>query len=114
MIVRDFAELEEYLPAGHHGVVNRLLAGRVRGDGGEVSIWHGRFEAGGSSGLHTHEESLQIYVGISGEMIVGDEEGESVLRRMGTAVITAGSPHFIENRTSVVAEVLVISVPALR
>jgi quercetin dioxygenase-like cupin family protein len=114
VIVRDFAKLEEYLPPDHHGVINRLLAGRALGDGDQVSIWHGRFEPGGRSERHVHEGSLQIYVGISGEMTVGVGESESVLGPLGTAVIAAGSPHFIENRSDEAAEVLVISVPALR
>lgn len=114
MTFRDFTELEEYLPPNHLGVINRLLAGKSLGDGDEVSIWHGRFEPGGNSRRHVHEKSLQIYVAISGEMTVGVGASESVLWPLGTAVIAAGSPHFIENRSNEAAEVLVISVPALR
>jgi hypothetical protein len=36
-----------------------------------------------------------------------------VLGPLGTSVIQAGSPHFIENRTTEAAEVLVVSLPAL-
>lgn len=114
MIVRDFDDFEEYRPAGHHGVVNRLLVGRSTGDGDRVSIWHGRFEPGGSSGLHVHEHSLQIYVCLTGEMVVADGSTESMIGPLGTAVIPEATPHFIENRSDGDAEVLVISVPALR
>jgi hypothetical protein len=59
MIVRDFADLEEYLPSGHDGVINRLLAGRSRGDG--VIIWHTRFEPGGmENGSEADAEVLVI------------------------------------------------------
>lgn len=114
MITRVFEDLDEYLPAGHDGVVNRLLAGRSLGDGESVSIWHGRFEPGGTSSLHVHADSLQIYITLVGEMVVGDEVSESVLQPLATAVIAAGSPHFIDNRSEAPAEVLVVSLPALR
>jgi quercetin dioxygenase-like cupin family protein len=113
MIFRDFEDLEEYLPPGHQGVANRLLVGRSRDDGDQLSVWHGRFGPGGSSGRHVHEESLQIYVVLSGELTVGDGDDEAVLGPLGTSVIQAGSPHFIENRTTEDAEVLVVSLPAL-
>lgn len=114
MIIRRFEDLEKYLPPGHQGVVNRLLAGRSLGDGDSVSVWHGRLQPGGRSDLHTHEGSLQIYLAISGEMVVGDGDVESVLTPLGTVVAPVGSPHFIENRSRRIAEILVISVPALR
>ncbi|HVR33723.1 MAG TPA: cupin domain-containing protein [Acidimicrobiia bacterium] len=114
MIIRDFEDLEEYLPAAHDGVVNRLLAGRSLGDGDAISVWHGRFEPGGTSGLHVHADSVQIYVTLVGEMVVGDEVSESVLRPLATVVIAAGSPHFIDNRSDAPAEALVVSLPALR
>jgi quercetin dioxygenase-like cupin family protein len=109
-----FEELEEYLPAGHEGVVNRLLVGEMLGEGGEVSIWHGRLAPGGRSEAHTHPASLQIYVGISGEMVVGDDHREERLAPMATAIFPKGTVHFIENRGDDEAEVLVISVPGLR
>jgi quercetin dioxygenase-like cupin family protein len=114
VIVRDFAELEEYLPPGHHGVLNRLLAGRSLGDTDQVSVWHGRLEPGGGSERHVHEASVQIYIGITGVMTLGVGESEAVLRPLGAAVIPAGEPHFIENRSTGLAEMLVVSVPALR
>lgn len=107
-------ELEEYLPPGHDGVVNRLLVGNDNGGEGVVSIWHGTLEPGGHSELHTHPESLQIYVGVSGMMVVGDEGEEHDLRPLATAIFPTGTEHFIENRSEETAEVLVISVPGLR
>lgn len=109
-----FEDVGEYLPPGHQGVVNRLLLGRGTGGDGSVSIWHGRLEPGGHSDLHTHDGSLQIYVGLVGEMTVGDDEREELLHHMGTAIFEKGTRHFIANRSQLSAEVLVISVPALR
>jgi quercetin dioxygenase-like cupin family protein len=109
-----FEDLEEYQPLGHEGVVNRLLVGRDNLNVDSVSIWHGHLEPGGRSDLHVHDSSLQIYVGISGEMIVGDGEREETLVRLSTVVFEAGTTHFIENRSTERAEVLVVSVPGLR
>lgn len=109
-----FEDLDEYTPEGHHGVVNRLLVGLANGGDGSLSIWHGRLEPGGRSDLHIHEESLQVYVGLAGEMTVGDGEREALLNELTTAVFEKGSRHFIANRTTRPAEVLVISVPGLR
>lgn len=109
-----FEDLDEYLPAGHQGVVNRLLLGVSNGGDGSVSIWHGRLEPGGHSDIHSHDESLQIYVGISGEMTVGNGRREEVLHELTTAVFEKGTSHFIANRGGQPAEVLVISVPGLR
>lgn len=114
MRVVGFEDLDEYVPAGHHGVVNRLLLGRTSGGDGSVSIWHGRLEPGGHSELHTHDASLQIYVGVSGEMTVGDGQREELLHELAMAVLEKGTPHFIANRSRLPAEVLVISVPGLR
>lgn len=109
-----FDELEEYLPRGHRGVVNRLLVGAELGGEGAVSVWHGRLAPGGHSEAHTHPASLQIYVGIAGEMVVGDDRRQETLSPLATAVFPAGTVHFIENRSDGDAEVLVISVPGLR
>lgn len=109
-----FEDLDEYLPAGHRGVVNRLLFGLSNGDDGSVSIWHGRLEPGGHSELHTHDESLQVYVGLAGQMTVGNGEREGLLDELTTAVFEKGTRHFIANHTEHPAEVLVISVPGLR
>ena len=108
-----FDDLEEYEPSDHEGVVNRLLVGRPDGVE-ELSVWHGRLLPGGRSELHIHEQSRQVYVGISGLMTVGDGEIEEILVPMATAIFDAGSRHFIENRSDDYAEVLVISVPGLR
>lgn len=94
--------------------MNRLLVGLENLGLSEVSIWHGRLDPGGRSDLHVHPESLQIYVGLSGVMIVGDGEREESLGKLATAVFEAGTSHFIENRSDQEAEVLVISVPGLR
>lgn len=114
MIFHRFEDLEEYIPDGHDGVVNRLLVGEGNGGGGVVSVWHGRLAPGGHSERHTHPESLQIYVGVSGEMVVGDGSREEVLVPLATAMFSKGAVHYIENRGEVEAEVLVISVPGLR
>jgi len=108
-----FESLEEYLPSGHQGVVNRLLVGGGHGVE-EVSVWHGRLKPGGRSELHIHQSSRQVYIGVSGELTVGDGESEEVLLPMSTAIFDAGSEHFIENRSDNEAEVLVISVPGLK
>lgn len=109
-----FEDLDEYEPHGHQGVVNRLLVGNENFEIEAVSVWHGRLEPGGRSDLHVHASSIQIYVGISGEMIVGDGDREEKLLRLSTVVFDAGTNHFIENRSSEMAEVLVVSVPGLR
>jgi quercetin dioxygenase-like cupin family protein len=114
MDFRHFEDLEEYEPPGHEGVVNRLLVGVANGYGSDVSIWHGRLEPGGHSEVHTHPESVQIYVGLSGELVVGNTEVEHTLVGKATAVFPAGTKHFIENRSGEAGEVLVVSVPGLR
>lgn len=114
MRLQRFEDLDDYEPAGHEGVVNRLLLGEESGGNGELSIWHGRLAPGGRSEIHTHPESLQVYVGLSGEMVVGNEDEEHTLTPKATAVFPAGTRHFIDNRTDSVGEVLVVSVPGLR
>ena len=112
----SFADLRTqppYEPAGHQGVVNRLLAGRALGTD-RVSIWHGTVERGGGSDTHVHDGSVQVYVGLSGTctVTVGDE-----VHRLGplTAVtIPAGRPHRITNDGDEDATLLVVSSPALR
>ena len=114
MRFHTFEELHEYSPPGHQGVVNRLLVGAGNGGMSMVSVWHGRLDPGGHSELHTHPESLQIYVGVAGELIVGDGQEERLLTPMATAIFPAGVEHVIENRSEELGEVLVISVPGLR
>lgn len=109
-----FDDLDEYEPPGHDGVINRLLVGQGIGGEGDLSIWHGRLDPGGHSEVHTHPNSLQVYVGLEGEMIVGNEDEEHVLVPYATAVFPAGTRHFIENRSASLGEVLVVSVPGLR
>lgn len=109
-----FDEVETYEPGGHHGVVNRLLTGRIRGDVDEVSIWHGHLSPGGGSDLHVHDQSVQIYVAVTGTIEVSDG-GEPVELGPGdTAIIPAGEVHDVHNRTEEDATLLVISAPALR
>ena len=114
MIFHTFEELTEYVPGGHDGVVNRLLAGEENGGEGVVSVWHGKLEPGGHSDLHTHPDSLQIYIGVSGVLIVGNADREETLVEMSTTIFPKGALHFIENRSDTEAEVLVISAPGLR
>jgi quercetin dioxygenase-like cupin family protein len=109
-----FEDIVEYLPAGHEKVVNRLLVGEGNGGDGTVSVWHGRLDPGGKSDLHTHPGSLQIYVGVSGVMVVGNDDEEHELHPLATAIFPKGTKHFIENRSEGPTEVLVISVPGLR
>lgn len=109
-----FEDLAEYEPAGHDGVVNRLMVGEESGGDGSLSIWHGRLDPGGHSEVHTHRDSLQVYVGLRGEMTVGNDDEEYVLVANATAVFPAGTRHFIENRSASIGEVLVVSVPGLR
>jgi hypothetical protein len=47
-------------------------------------------------------------------MVVGDGSTESMIGPLGTTVVPEATLHFIENRSDGDAEVLVISVPALR
>jgi quercetin dioxygenase-like cupin family protein len=110
----EFEELEEYQPGGHEGVVNRLLVGEGSGGEGRVSVWHGRLLPGGHSEAHTHPSSLQVYVGISGEVVVGDDQREETLTPLATVLFPQGTVHFIQNRGNDEAEVLVISIPGLR
>lgn len=111
----QFAAVGTYEPVGHHGVINRLLAGRAEGGVESVSVWHGLLEPGGSADTHVHETSEQIYVCISGAVEVEVPSGNANLGRGDTAILDAGEPHAVVNRhPSESAELLVISVPALR
>lgn len=108
------SETAEYAPPGHHGVINRLLAGIERGGLGAVSVWHGRLEPGGGSDLHAHEGSAQIYVGLTGVLEVTNGATAVPLEPGDVVVIPAGERHDINNQSDQVATVLVISAPALR
>ena len=109
-----FSEAAEYEPAGHHGVVNRLLAGIGRGGVGAVSVWHGRLEPGGGSEVHVHEGSAQIYAGLTGLLMVTNGEMAAPLGPGDVVIIPAGETHDIHNESDDVATLLVISAPALR
>jgi quercetin dioxygenase-like cupin family protein len=109
-----FSEVAEYKPAGHHGVVNRLLAGIGCGGVREVSVWHGRLEPGGGSDLHRHSGSAQIYAGLTGLLTVTNGETSAPLGPGDVVIIPAGEAHDIHNQSDDVATLLVISAPALR
>jgi len=109
-----FSEAAEYEPAGHHGVVNRLLAGIGRGGVRDVSLWHGSLEPGGGSDLHVHEGSAQIYAGLTGLLVVTNGATVVPLGPGDVVIIPAGEPHDIHNESDEEATLLVISAPALR
>lgn len=105
---------EKYEPGGHAGVVNRALVGRGSGGVQAMSVWYGEFTAGASSERHVHDQSVQVYVGLSGEFAVATDD-EVVHLEVGDAVIIpAGEFHAIQNLGDTPANVLVISSPALR
>jgi mannose-6-phosphate isomerase-like protein (cupin superfamily) len=114
MISHRIEDLPTYQPAGHDGVINRLLVGQESHGIQDVSIWHGRLDPGGHSDLHVHPTSRQIYIGVTGTMVVDDGTTEVELAPLTTAVFEAGETHRITNRSEDAAEVLVISVPGLR
>lgn len=109
-----FSEVAEYEPAGHHGVVNRLLAGIASGGVRAVSVWHGRLEPGGGSDLHMHDGSAQIYAGLTGLLTVTNGQTSALLRPGDVVIIPAGEEHDIHNQSDAVATLLVISAPALK
>lgn len=108
-----FEESPGYEPSGHHGVVNRLLAGLALGTPA-ISVWHGEIEPGGGSDLHAHANSVQIYAGLTGELTVSNSSEEIVIGPGDVAILPAGEQHDIHNRSSTSATLLVISSPALR
>jgi len=81
-----------------------------------VSIWHGRVEPGGGAEPHIHERSLQIYVGMIGELVVSSGAGEEeyTLGPGDAILIPAGTGHDLKNNGETVATLLVVSSPALR
>lgn len=109
-----FEDLEEYQPAGHDGVVNRLLAGAQNWGLEAVSVWHGRLEPGGHSDFHDHPDSIQIYVGLEGVLHVGNGKDECELTHLGATMFAAGELHRVENRSDADATLLVITLPGLR
>jgi quercetin dioxygenase-like cupin family protein len=114
MRVVDFDSTESYEPAGHTGVVNRLLAGIKTADLREVSVWHGTIGPGGGSDEHVHEGSVQIYVGLSGTLTITAPTGAALVRSYDAAIIEPGEPHAVTNAADAAATLLVISAPALR
>jgi quercetin dioxygenase-like cupin family protein len=109
-----FSETAEYEPAGHHGLINRLLAGIGRGGVGAVSVWHGRLEPGGGSDLHVHEGSAQIYAGLTGLLVVTNGATAVRLEPGDVVIIPAGERHDIHNQSDEEATLLVVSAPSLR
>ena len=106
---------EPYVPAGHEGVVNRLLAGKAEGGVEAVSIWHGTLEPGGFAESHVHERSIQIYVGLSGRMDVETLTGAVSIDRGDAVILDENESHSIRNSDpDETATLLVVSVPALR
>jgi mannose-6-phosphate isomerase-like protein (cupin superfamily) len=110
-----FDDTEPYEPAGHHGVLNRLLVGRASGDVHEVSIWHGTIDPGGSADPHVHEHSVQVYITVSGMLTVaGSDDAAADVGPGDVALFAAGERHEIHNDGDAPASLYVISAPALR
>lgn len=109
-----FEEQAEYEPAGHFGVLNRLLVGKALHGDTAVSVWLGELAPGGGADAHVHDGSEQIYVVLRGSVVVdaGDDVYDAGLHA--AVHIPAGMPHAIRNTTQADAAVLVISSPALR
>jgi len=101
-------------PRGHEGFSSKRLVNSANGGDGSVSITHATIAPGGTSGLHSHDGSVQIYVGLEGSLTVGDGETEYQLTPLATVVFEIGSPHFVENRGNTPARALVITAPELR
>jgi quercetin dioxygenase-like cupin family protein len=105
-------EAPRFEPAGHAGVVNQALVSTQWHDTPAVSVWWGRFEAGGASGLHDHPAQTQVYVVLSGRFVVDDGDTEDELSVGDTAIMHPGEPHRI--RATERSEVMVITTPGLR
>lgn len=114
MDVIRFERCEQYEPAGHAGVVNRLLVGSESGGIEDVSVWHGTIETGGFAEPHVHEGALQVYVVMTGTITVAGESMTSDLQPGDAAVFSPGERHEVKNRSAKEATLLVISTPALR
>lgn len=109
-----FESAEKFSPGGHEGVVNRALVGRTSGGVDALSVWYGEFAVGASSDRHVHDRSVQVYVGLSGELVVVTDDEAVALQTGDAAIIPAGQFHAIRNVGDQSATVLVISSPALR
>jgi quercetin dioxygenase-like cupin family protein len=108
-----FEHHEVVEPTGHVGFKSRRLVNSKNGGDGSVSVTYASIVPGGTSGLHSHDQSVQIYVGLSGSLSVGDDQTEHELTPMAVVVFEAGSPHFVENRGDEMASALVITAPEL-
>lgn len=114
MQFHQFEDHEAVAPRGHEGFSSTRLVNSANGGDGSVSVTHTVIVPGGTSGLHSHDSSLQIYVGLEGSLTVGDGENEHELMPLATVVFEIGSPHFVENRGSAPARALVITAPELK
>jgi len=109
-----FDEHDEVSPKGHVGFTSRRLVNSTNGGDGSVSVTHAVIAPGGTTGLHSHDASVQIYVGLEGLLTVGDGETEHQLGPLSTVVFEIGTPHFVDNRGEAPGRVLVITAPELR
>lgn len=114
MQVIRFEEAPPYEPAGHSGVVNRLLVGRDSGGVSDVSVWHGVIDPGGRADPHVHPEAVQVYVTLTGTLTVADAEAAVELGPGDVAIFAAGERHEVYNAAGSPATLHVISAPALR
>jgi quercetin dioxygenase-like cupin family protein len=114
MRFHGFEEHDAVAPTGHVGFASRRLVNSKNGGDGSVSVTHATIVPGGSSGTHSHDQSVQIYVGLAGVLTVGDGEVEHELAPLAAVVFEAGTPHFVENRSDQPASALVITAPELQ
>src|SRR5690349_20902468 len=114
MRFHSFDDHDSVSPKGHVGFASRRLVSKANGGDGSVSVTHASIAPGGTSGLHSHETSVQIYVGLDGVLTVGDGETERELTPLASVVFEIGTPHFVENRSDRPATALVITAPELR
>lgn len=114
MEFHHFDDHEDVEPNGHVRFTSRRLVNSANGGDGSVSVTHATIAPGGTSDLHVHDGSVQIYVGLEGLLTVGDRETEHELGPLATVVFERGSPHFVENRSDETARALVITAPELR
>lgn len=109
-----FSDQIPYEPAGHYGVVNRLLAGRGAGNLEAVSVWHGLLDEEGGAEMHSHEQSVQIYLLVAGTIVVTSSDESTELSAGDAVIIPAGEPHKLQNSGPGPASLYVVSSPALR
>lgn len=114
MQFHHFDEHDTVEPEGHVGFTSRRIVNSKNGGDGSVSVTHAFIAPGGISGPHSHDQSVQIYIGLQGLLTVGDGESEHELGPLSSVVFEIGSPHFVENRSGETASALVITAPELR